>query len=44
MIKQWEYEFDPYGDNPKNRIKGERHTITPANGKNFSFFIPKKAP
>lgn len=41
---KWEYEFDPYGDNPANLITGERHTITPANGKNFNFFIPKKAP
>lgn len=44
MTTQWEYEFDPYGDNPNNLIVDEPHTITPANGKNFSFFIPRKAP
>jgi len=44
MTTQWEYEFDPYGDNPNNLIVDEPHTITPANGKNFSFFIPKKGP
>lgn len=44
MTTQWEYEFDPYGDNPLNKIVDEPHTITPANGKNFNFFIPKKGP
>lgn len=44
MTTQWEYEFDPYGDNPNNLIVDEPHTITPANGKNFSFFIPRKGP
>lgn len=44
MTTQWEYEFDPYGDNPLNKIVDEPHTITPANGKNFSFFIPRKGP
>ena len=44
MTTQWEYEFDPYGDNPNNLIVDEPHTITPANGKNFSFFIPRKTP
>lgn len=44
MATQWEYEFDPYGDNPLNKIVDEPHTITPVNGKNFSFFIPKKGP
>lgn len=41
---QYAYEFDPYGDNPNNRITGERHTITPANGKDFNYYIPAFAP
>lgn len=41
---QYAYDLDPYGDNPKNRITGERHTITPANGKTFNYFIPNFAP
>ena len=44
MIKQYKYEFDAYGTDPNNLIPDEAHTITPANGKNFAFFIPKKAP
>lgn len=44
MTTQWEYEFDPYGDNPLNKIVDEAHTITPANGKDFTFFIPRKGP
>ena len=44
MTTQWEYEFDPYGDNPNNKIVDEAHTITPANGKDFTFFIPRKGP
>lgn len=44
MSTIWEYEFDPYGDNPNNLVKNEYHTITPANGKNFNFFIPRKGP
>lgn len=44
MTTQWEYEFDPYGDNPLNEIVDEPHTITPANGKDFTFFIPRKGP
>lgn len=41
---QYAYDFDPYGDNPNNRITGERHTITPANGKDFNYFVPNFAP
>lgn len=41
---KWEYEFDPYGDNIANKVVNERHTITPANGKDFNFFIPRKGP
>lgn len=40
----YEFEFDPYGTNPHNRISNETHTITPANGKDYSFFVPRKAP
>lgn len=38
------YEFDPYGTNANNKITGERHTITAANGTDLNFFIPKLAP
>ena len=41
---QYAYDEDPYGDNPKNRVTGERHTIAPVNGKAFNYFIPKFAP
>lgn len=41
---QYAYDEDPYGDNPKNRVTGERHTISPVNGKAFNYFIPKFAP
>ena len=38
------YEFDPYGTNANNKVTGERHTITAANGTDLNFFIPKNAP
>lgn len=41
---QYAYDFDPYGDNPINRVTGERHTITPANGQDFNYFVPDFAP
>lgn len=41
---QYAYDFDPYGDNPNNRVTGERHTITPANGQDFNYFVPDFAP
>lgn len=39
---KYEYDFDPYGDNPHNLIKNEIHTITAANGKEFNFIVPRK--
>lgn len=44
LMKQYAWEFDPYGTNPNNYITGERHTLTPDSGKGFHFFIPKAAP
>lgn len=41
---QYEYEYDPYGDNPLNLIEGEAHTITAANGTDFNLLIPRKGP
>lgn len=41
---QYAYDFDPYGTNANNRITDERHTITPASGQDFNYFIPAKAP
>lgn len=41
---QYTYEFDPNGTNPANRVVGENHTITPANGADFNFIVPRAAP
>ena len=41
---QYAYPEDRNGTNPANRIVNERHTITPANGTNFNFLIPRAAP
>lgn len=41
---QYAYPEDRNGTNPENRIVNERHTITPANGTNFNFLIPRAAP
>lgn len=38
------YAFDPDGTKAANWIKGERHTITPRNGIDFNYIIPKYAP
>lgn len=38
------YAFDPDGTKAANWIKGERHTITPRNGIDFNYIIPKCAP
>lgn len=44
LIKQFAYPYDPNGTNPACKILAERHTITPINGTNFGFIIPKAAP
>ena len=44
LIKQYAWEFDPYGTNPDNYITGERHTLTPDSGSGFHFFVPKGTP
>lgn len=38
------YAFDPDGTKAANWIKWERHTITPRNGIDFNYIIPKYAP
>ena len=44
VTKAYAFEFDPYGDNPNNKITKERHTITPAGSGQTNFFIPSKGP
>lgn len=44
VTKAYAFEFDPYGDNPKNKITKERHTITPTGSSATNFFIPLKGP
>lgn len=38
------YAFDPEGTLAANRIEGEQHTITPRNGIDFNYIIPRYAP
>ena len=38
------YAFDPEGTLSANRIEGEQHTITPRNGIDFNYIIPRYAP
>lgn len=38
------YVFDPYGREPRNLIRGERHTITAKNNYDFNYIIPTYAP
>lgn len=44
QMQQFTYPFDPNGTAPSNKVVGERHTITPVNGPDFRFLIPKAAP
>lgn len=44
ILKSFTYPYDPYGSNPLCRIVGERQTLTPANGPDFNFIVPKAAP
>lgn len=44
VTKAYAFEFDPYGDNPNNKITKERHTITPVGNGQTNFFIPNKGP
>lgn len=41
---KYQYDFDPYGTNPSNKIVSEPHTITAANGVDFNFIVPRFAP
>lgn len=42
--QQYAYPFDPNGTAPSNKVVGERHTISPVNGPDFRFLIPRAAP
>ena len=44
QTQQFAYPFDPNGTAPSNLVVGERHTITPINGGDFRFLVPKAAP
>lgn len=44
IMKEFVWEFDPFGTNPKNKITEERQVITEINGTNFRYFVPKAAP
>lgn len=44
IMKEFIWEFDPFGTNPKNKITEERQVITEINGTNFRYFVPKAAP
>lgn len=44
IIKSYAYPHDPNGTAASNRIVGERHTISPANGQDYTWFIPKATP
>ncbi|ATA65393.1 YomR [Serratia phage vB_SmaM_ 2050HW] len=41
---KYQYDFDPYGTNPENKIVSEPHTITAVNGTDFNFVVPRFAP
>lgn len=43
-VKNLVYPFNPNASDEKSYIKGEEHTITPANGKNYGIIIPRCAP
>lgn len=42
--KTFTYPYDPSGLLLSNKVVEESHTITPANGKDFRFIVPKAAP
>lgn len=44
QTQQFAYPFDPNGTAPSNLVVGERHTITPINGGDFRFLVPKASP
>lgn len=44
LLVQYTYPFDPNGTATTNKVVGERHTITPVNGPDFRFLIPRAAP
>lgn len=44
LLVQYTYPFDPNGTATTNKVVGERHTITPVNGPDFRFIVPRAAP
>lgn len=44
ISKQFIYPYDPSGLLLSNKVLKESHTITPANGTDFRFLVPKAAP
>lgn len=38
------YELDETGVHPDNLVTGEQHTLTPSNGENYHFIIPRIGP
>lgn len=43
-LTQYKYPMDPTGTNPKNKIIGERHTVSALAGTDFRLIIPKDGP
>ena len=39
-----DFEFDPSGTNPDNKVVGEQHVLSPPDWMDFYFIIPKFAP
>lgn len=44
LLVEYTYPFDPNGTATTNKVVGERHTITPVNGSDFRFIVPRAAP
>lgn len=44
ITQQFAYPLDTSGNATSNLVTGERHTITPAGGNDFLFFVPRSGP
>ena len=44
ITQQFAYPLDTSGSATSNLVVGERHTITPAGGNDFLFFVPRSGP
>ncbi len=44
ITQQFAYPLDTSGSATSNLVTGERHTITPAGGNDFLFFVPRSGP